>query len=312
MVKKERGAGGWRRTAPRDGEVRVAEGPRGRGVKGAVGKGRLREGVAAEPRAVPGPRGERPYRRSAGSARPARRFAPRDAAATSLRELTPSDERFLREPLTMADWGDRLQEWASAEGVEVSEGETLDLLKYATRILAWSRRMRLVGREDPEWLLREQIAPSLLVVRGVEDASLRYVDIGSGGGLPAVVASIARRGWDVRCVESVRKKCLFVADSARDLGLDRLQVFRGRAEAFAAEESEPKGFDLGSSRGVGRPGEVLPLLAPLLRSGGVARVFVPLSEVEAAVRDGGESGWELVDTVQSSLAPVVVQAWRRP
>lgn len=209
------------------------------------------------------------------------------------------------------EWGDKLREWAAAEGVPLGDYEATCLLAYATRILAWSKRMRLVGREDPEWLLREQIAPSLLVARGLPDTPLRYVDIGSGAGLPALVTGVVRRSWSVQCVESVRKKCLFVADAAKELQLNDFRVYRGRAELFAEEALEEKGFDLGSSRGVGRPVEVLPLLAPLLRVGGIARVFVPQSDVGVAEEDGKRLGWELLESFQSALAPVVVQGWRR-
>ncbi len=331
-----RAGGGTPRATSPDHSVRVSDGPRGRGVRGAVSRQGLREGQGA-PAPVPGgtwrrtpPKPESGAgaattppraggRKPAASRQPGGRGGaraktwggPKAHEATSLSQLTPSDAQFVAKPLKTEDWGPSLVEWAKLEGVELIEDEVTVLVSFASHILAWSRRMRLVGREEPAWLLREQIAPSLLVLRGMDEGPLRYVDIGSGAGIPAIVCASLRPEWTLTCVESVRKKCLFVVDSARDLGLERCDVFRGRAEAFAEDTAVPKEYDLASSRGVGGPGEVLPLLHPLLRSGGLARVFVPLSEVEAAEKDGVGLGWELVETFGSALAPVVVQSWRK-
>ena len=90
--------------------------------------------------------------------------------ATSLSQLAPSDAEFVSKPLKTEDWGPSLIEWALLEGVELTEDQVTMLISFASHILAWSRRMRLVGRAEPAWLLREQIAPSLLVLRGLEDA----------------------------------------------------------------------------------------------------------------------------------------------
>ena len=346
---------GATRTGSPDYVVRVSDGPRGRGVRGAVSRQDLRDGqgvsapvpiggpletASAEstPRAgaaarsgsgvrlgtsVPSGAGVRSGAAGGSGTSPRRRSPSRPAYkaggrggikahdATSLSQLAPSDAQFVSKPLKTEDWGPSLGEWALLEGTELTEDQVTMLVSFASHILAWSRRMRLVGRAEPAWLLREQIAPSLLVLRGLEDQPLRYVDIGSGAGIPAIVCAVLRPAWSVTCVESVRKKCLFVTDSARDLGLEHFEVFRGRAELFAEDVAAPKEFDLASSRCVGRPAESLPLIAPLLRVGGLARVFVPRSEVETAEKDGTALGWELVESFGSALAPIVVQSWRK-
>jgi 16S rRNA (guanine527-N7)-methyltransferase len=107
---------------------------------------------------------------------------------------------------------------------------------------------------------------SLLEVECFREAG-QIVDVGSGGGLPAVVLALALPGAKVVALESVGKKCTFVANVAHDLELPNLVVECGRAEDLgrgAGRES----FDVVVARAVA----IMPVLAelclPLVRVGG--------------------------------------------
>jgi 16S rRNA (guanine527-N7)-methyltransferase len=107
---------------------------------------------------------------------------------------------------------------------------------------------------------------SLLTLPAVREAR-NLVDVGSGGGLPAAVLAIARPELHVVAMESVGKKCRFIDDVARSLGLSNLRVACGRAEDLG-RGADRDSFDLAVVRAVSSLPAVAELAVPLLRLGG--------------------------------------------
>src|SRR4030095_2203180 len=62
-------------------------------------------------------------------------------------------------------------------------------------------------------------------------SGLYVVDVGSGAGLPGIVLAVARPDLRVSLVESLARRTTFLAEAVEELGLDRVDVVHGRAEA---------------------------------------------------------------------------------
>lgn len=62
----------------------------------------------------------------------------------------------------------------------------------------------------------------------------RWIDLGSGPGLPGLVIAILLPGWTVRLVESRRLRCDFLRHCTSTLGLSGVEVIEGRVEQVAA------------------------------------------------------------------------------
>jgi 16S rRNA (guanine527-N7)-methyltransferase len=94
------------------------------------------------------------------------------------------------------------------------------------------------------------------------------VDVGSGGGFPAIVLAIAT---GVRCtlVESLAKKAAFLREVGRELALD-LEVLPKRAEDVARDPAYRGMFATATARAVGPATTVLELTVPMLTIGGRA------------------------------------------
>jgi 16S rRNA (guanine527-N7)-methyltransferase len=106
---------------------------------------------------------------------------------------------------------------------------------------------------------------SALVVPEVRSAR-RIADLGSGAGLPGLVLAIELPEARVALVESVGKKCAWMAATAERLGVANVDVVCARVEEW---EEGRAAFDVVTARAVGSLAVLCEYAAPLLREGGV-------------------------------------------
>lgn len=108
---------------------------------------------------------------------------------------------------------------------------------------------------------------SLLTVPEVNEAG-RLVDVGSGGGLPAIVLALALPRLNVVAVESIRKKCAFIEEVGLLMGLSNLRVECARAEDLG-HSALRESFDVAVTRAVAPMAVLAEICLPLVRVGGV-------------------------------------------
>lgn len=140
---------------------------------------------------------------------------------------------------------------------------------------------------------RKEAVPEVLVARHLIDAlealpllpspgarRLRLLDIGSGGGFPAIPLLLARRDLDGVLVESVGKKARFLEEAVGVLGLTaRVVNARFPDPALELMRKAPP-CDLLTSRAVASAGELVRAARPGLARGAVALLWTtePLLE----------------------------------
>lgn len=95
-----------------------------------------------------------------------------------------------------------------------------------------------------------------------------YVDVGSGGGFPAIPLAIVT-GARATLIEAVGKKAAFLRQVIGDLAIDG-RIVEARAEDAARDSTLRETFASATARAVGSVPVVLELTVPLLRVGGVA------------------------------------------
>lgn len=115
-----------------------------------------------------------------------------------------------------------------------------DLESFVALLLRWNRAQNLVSREtgaDAIW--HRHVADSLQVLRWLRDTDRTMLDLGSGGGFPAIPLAIAvGPARQFILVEPVAKKASFLRTASRELGLG-LRVEARRAEEIGPEELPP-------------------------------------------------------------------------
>lgn len=156
----------------------------------------------------------------------------------------------------------RLSALLHATGVEPRVIEPL--ARYGDLLLEANRRFNLSGVESAPELLAH-LTDSLSIARFIDGP---LVDVGSGGGLPAIPLGLVT-GYPVTLIESNRKKADFLRSVLSTLGV-RGEVVAERAELVGREGAFRERFACATARAVATAPTVLELTAPLLRIGGVA------------------------------------------
>jgi 16S rRNA (guanine527-N7)-methyltransferase len=141
---------------------------------------------------------------------------------------------------------------------------------YLARLLAMNEQMNLTAIVDPvaAWDKHVLDALTLLPLLRELSAGARLADVGSGGGVPGIPLALARPDLKVTLIESTQKKAAFLVAVAAALGLSQVTVRAARAEQLG--QGELRGdFDAVVARAVGKLSALVPMTAPLARTGGL-------------------------------------------
>lgn len=111
-------------------------------------------------------------------------------------------------------------------GVDVSR-ETLERLgAFEDLVRKWTKKINLIARNDVDHIWDRHIVDSAQVWSSAPDEWNHWVDIGSGGGFPAIIlAAIAvEKKPDARftLIESDQRKATFLRTAIRELNLNAI------------------------------------------------------------------------------------------
>ena len=141
-------------------------------------------------------------------------------------------------------------------------GDRIDLARKFTAALAEQGEQRgLIGPLELPRLWTRHILNSAIAAPLF---SGHVADVGSGAGLPGLVLAIARPDVKFTLIEPMERRTTWLTEQVEALGLDNVDVFRGRGEEWGAGAS----FDAVTARAVSALRTLIPFTAPLVRSGG--------------------------------------------
>ena len=104
----------------------------------------------------------------------------------------------------------------------------------------------------------------------------RFVDLGSGGGLPGLVLAELWPEAGGILLDAQQRRCAFLEQAVERLGLgDRFAVVCGRAERLARDQAWRGGFDLVVARSFAAPAVTAECAVGFLRGGGRLVVTEP-------------------------------------
>ena len=144
----------------------------------------------------------------------------------------------------------------------------------------------LIGPREVDRLWDRHILNSAVLEEVIGEGD-RVVDIGSGAGLPGIPLAIARPDLSVQLVEPLLRRVTFLNEVVEALGLENVEVHRGRAEEKDIV-STVGGADVVTSRAVAPVGRLMGWSLPLARKGGAVKALKGSSVGEELVRDRTE------------------------
>ncbi|MCS7006666.1 MAG: RsmG family class I SAM-dependent methyltransferase [Thermoleophilia bacterium] len=139
----------------------------------------------------------------------------------------------------------------------------------------------LTAIRDPSLARRALVEDALRALPLVEAASGPIVDVGSGGGVPGIPLAIALPHRSFTLLEPVWRKAAFLVRQAERLG--NVEVVRGRAEEQPLER-----WGVGLAKALAAPPVAAELTLPLVRTGGVAILWVGATADRARVARAAE------------------------
>jgi 16S rRNA (guanine527-N7)-methyltransferase len=195
-----------------------------------------------------------------------------------------------------------IEQTLQAYGVSVTSELCRSIRSYVELLLRWNRKMALTTVIDPAEILRFHFGESMFAARQVPIRDGRLADVGTGAGFPAIPISMVVPELHCLLIESNQKKATFLAEVVRTLGLRRIEVFRGRMEAFAGSTEK---FDFAVARALGMHEAFLSWSSAHLNSSG--KVIFWIGDQDAAQMASSEHwSWETPSEIPGSKHRVLL------
>jgi len=141
------------------------------------------------------------------------------------------------------------------------------LTSFLSELSEANEVMNLTADASPRHLLATHVRDSLAPLLAGLHAPVSLLDIGTGGGFPAVPLALAWPECEVTMSESIGKKARFLQSLVDGIPLHRARVIHGRVEDPAAKLPQHS-FDMITARGVAHIATVLQYALPLLAANG--------------------------------------------
>ena len=119
-------------------------------------------------------------------------------------------------------------------GLDVDREAREKLIGYLDLLHKWNKIYNLTAIRDPGQMVVHHLLDSLAIMPHVDGK--RWLDVGSGAGLPGMVLAIVRPDWHVTLLDSNSKKTGFLQQAAIELRLSNVEIRCERAEDLSAEQ----------------------------------------------------------------------------
>lgn len=101
----------------------------------------------------------------------------------------------------------------------------------------------------------------------------QVIDIGTGAGFPGIPIAIIQPNWNVKLLDSTRKKIAFLETLLTELGIQNATTLTGRAEELGQQPQHREFYDIALLRALGSASVCAEYALPLLKIGGLAILY---------------------------------------
>jgi 16S rRNA (guanine527-N7)-methyltransferase len=187
---------------------------------------------------------------------------------------------------------------ASQAGLSIDDPLLDQLHAYLNLLSRWNTRINLTGFSlsppTAQAIDRLLIEP-LQLAQALKYPLATWVDLGSGGGSPAIPIQLYKPATSLVLVESKARKAAFLREATRELQLSQVRVEVTRIESIDSSHQLAGTADLVTIRAVSLSKSILAALRALLRTGGCAALLGSVHS-KAGVRLA-EAGFQVTPNV---------------
>ena len=166
------------------------------------------------------------------------------------------------------DFKVRLERRSRRAGLSLDAGLIDQLVSYFELLARWNRKINLTSITQPDEAIDRLAIEPLVAARYLPSGRARHLlDIGSGGGSPAIPLKLASPDMALTMVESKVRKSAFLREAARQLSLESTVVETMRFEELLTRPELHEAIDVVSLRAVRTEPRVLMGLQAFLKPG---------------------------------------------
>lgn len=143
--------------------------------------------------------------------------------------------------------------------IELSEKQVQQFQNYYELLIEWNRKINLTAITEYEEVIWKHFIDSALLTKSnlyQEKEKNSILDMGTGAGFPGIVLAILSPEKKFTLVDSLQKRIDFLTIVIKELELENVILFHGRAEDYGQKLNFRNQFDFVVSRAVAE----LPLL----------------------------------------------------
>ena len=189
---------------------------------------------------------------------------------------------------------DIIQNWCFERKISITAEVEGKFLLLGGLINKTNQKFNLTGLKTSGEIISELIIKSIDPVCDIiVPCGTRFIDLGSGAGIPGIVLAIFFKDFSGVLIESNQKKAGFLKSALSELGLTGLEVVCERAELIARMTEYRESFDWCFARAFGKLLITIELGAPFLKTGGCLYVYSneqPGDMTEKMLVHAGETG----------------------
>lgn len=125
---------------------------------------------------------------------------------------------------------ERLQQLLAQTQLKLSLEQQQQLIAYVELLNKWNKAYNLTSVRDPQQMLVKHIVDSLVVSPYLQGS--RFIDVGTGPGLPGVPLAIANPDSEFVLLDSLGKRLRFLTQVKGSLKLDNVTLVQSRVENY--------------------------------------------------------------------------------
>lgn len=128
------------------------------------------------------------------------------------------------------DLSQKLEILLKQTALSLTDQQKKQLVKLVLLLNKWNKAYNLTSVRDPMEMLVKHILDSLVVSPYLQ--GMRFVDVGTGPGLPGLPLAIVNPDKEFFLLDSLGKRISFIRNAVRELGLTNVEPVLSRVEEF--------------------------------------------------------------------------------